>query len=396
MPETPVTSSTPSPLPIDVSDVLVGEVNTTFKPLKPEDIEPEAEQQTTDDDAAPTTDIGAPPPLEPARASSDEKKMFGCLHDILLVLISIILGALLALMLLLGLNGSLFLNDREKTAALEVKIATLEETQDALTRQQEAQKNAIATAEARWQDVDARGRSLESSVQLLEDEQQHLSDQMSALQAQTNEISKTAESVRQDVAMVQDRMTGLDETVATMQGDIEHVKKTAARFDRFVQGLIALISDVAPEELRATEAASTPIASPTPVTKPVITVTPAPTEEPTTLQLFPSQQPIPTPARGSGIIYGLAWLDANNDGVPEADETALSGVHVLLRDERGSPLLSMSTGTDGRFVFINIPPGDYQLLAQPAAEHPLIVPGPQSVTVLPDKQVEINIALTRP
>ena len=397
MPETPVDSSTAVPLPVDDSDVLVGEVNATFEPLKPEDIAPEEGRRTTDvDAAAPAADLGAPPPLELAQASSDNQKMFGCLRDILLVLISIILGALLALTLLLGLNGTLFLNDREKTAALEVKLATLEGNQDALAKQQEAQKAAIATAEARWQDVDARAQSLE-------DEQQRLSDQAIALQAQTNAISQTAESAQQDVATVQDRLNGvqnrvagLDETVTTMQDDVEHVKKTAARFDRFVQGLIALISEVAPEELRATETISTPIASPTPVTEPVITVTPAPTQEPTILQLFPPQQPIPTPASGSGVIYGLAWLDANNDGAPEADETALSGVHIFLQDERGNPLLSMVTGIDGRFVFINIPPGDYQLLVRPAAGDPLIVPDPQPVTVLPDKQVEINIALTRP
>ena len=403
MPGSPVDASTGTSLPVDDADVIVGEVNKTFEPLKPEDIAPVREQQATPTDEAtpasnPTTDDGAPPPLEVTPASSDQQ-LLGCLRDILLVLVSIVLGATFALTLLLVLNGTLFLNDREKAAVLEVKVATLEENQDELEQQLAEQEDAIATVEAQWRDVDARVQGVESSVQSLAEEQEDLTNQVTALQNQTDEIEQSAETIRQDVAGVQDRLdgvqdrvAGLDETVVTMKGDMEQVKETAARFDRFVQGLIALISEIAPEELRPTKT----VTGTAPAPAPEVETPPAPTEEPSSLQIFPSQHPLPTPASGSGVIYGVVWLDANGNGKPEADETALSGVQVILQDDRGNVLLSMTTGADGRFAFINIPPGDYQLLAHPAAEHPLIVPDPQPVTVIPDERVETNIALTRP
>ncbi len=430
------------PPPTGDKEILVGSVNTTFEPLKPEDLAPkvpekppsEQKQEAPAAPAAeePATEDETPPPLETAPSSpSQDKQILGCLLDVLLVLVSVVLGAFFALILLLALNGTLFLNDSDEISALKVSHDIMQSRQEKLEKQVADHDAAIATAQAQIEDANTHLQELDKDIQALQETQQQQSSEIAALQARADEIEQAAETVRQDVADAQERLDDVEgqvadvnETVAdvqddmqAMQDDIEDVKKTAARFDRFVKGLIALISEIAPEELGATAAmtATPPLATPlassetpaaatlappeTPVTPTAVATQPPPTpseeEPPDALQLFPPLIPLPTPAPGRSVIYGLIWLDNNGNGAPDADENPLAGVQVVLQDAGGDPLLSMNTGDDGRFSFIDIPPGRYRLLITPAAAQSLAAPEPQSVTAGADESMEINIGLTQ-
>ena len=388
------------------AEILVGDVNTSFEPLRPEDIMPASSAST--DDAAPPPEVEIvdqsppPPPLETTTDSSDQK-LWGCLRDILLVLVSVFLGAAFALVILLGLNGTLFLNDRDKTAYLEVSLDDARNQQDALAKQAGEQQEAIAAAETRMQELDAGLQALDGRVQTLEEEQQSQSSDIESIQTRVGEIEQEAVAARQEVAAVQERQAGLenqvsgiDEQVSVIEDDIADVKETAARFDRFVQGLVALIAEVAPEELRPTETI-TPTATPSSPTVVPESTPEASTEAeaPPALELFPPRVPLPTPVSGAGLIFGLTWLDANENGAPDADETALPGQRILLKDANDNLLLSMITGVDGRFAFINVSPGDYWV-AIDADEDALTTSYAYPLTLSPDGRMEVNFGLIRP
>lgn len=68
-------------------------------------------------------------------------------------------------------------------------------------------------------------------------------------------------------------------------------------------------------------------------------------------------------------VGGVAWADANGDGVQDAGESPLSGVMVELLDTAGNPAVdtngnqvpSQMTGADGTYFFDGLSPGEYQV-----------------------------------
>ena len=64
-------------------------------------------------------------------------------------------------------------------------------------------------------------------------------------------------------------------------------------------------------------------------------------------------------------IRGMAWLDANHDGIRQDDEQPLSDIPVTLVDENGNPFVSLTSGTplagvtgaDGSYAFLDVPAG---------------------------------------
>jgi len=413
--ETPPEALPEAPTPADDAEILVGDVNTSFPPLKPEDIAPVVSEPGEDATPTPVADednaSSPPPPLQAAPDSSNQN-LLGCLRDILLVLISVILGAAFALTILLGLNGTLFLNDRDKTTYLEVNFKTMQDRQGEMEKRLNGQKDAIATTEAQVQALDGTVQALDGRTQTLEETQKQQTSDIKALQARSDEIELTADATRQEVAALQnrqddlaDQMSGLDDQIGAIQDDIADFEKTAARFDKFVTGLVALIAEVTPEEMgpsaavtATTPAASQPVTAtatitPTITAPPTATITP---EEAPALDIFPPVRPLPTPAAGRSIVFGVVWLDANENGQPDADETVQPGVRITLQDADGAPLLSMITGMDGRFAFINMPPGEYRLQATPPSSSSLQAPDAQAVIAVADERIEVNFGLTQP
>ena len=63
-------------------------------------------------------------------------------------------------------------------------------------------------------------------------------------------------------------------------------------------------------------------------------------------------------------IGDYVWIDANRDGIqgdPEDGEHPLNGVTVVLYNGEGDELDRTTTGADGRYIFDNLPAGEYQV-----------------------------------
>ncbi|MEZ5452603.1 MAG: IPTL-CTERM sorting domain-containing protein [Thiothrix sp.] len=77
------------------------------------------------------------------------------------------------------------------------------------------------------------------------------------------------------------------------------------------------------------------------------------------------------------------WIDANKDGVKDASETALSGATVTLLDKDGNPakdldgnnVTAVTTGTDGKYLFSNLPEGDYIVRVTPPSGYQVTTGG---------------------
>ncbi len=359
----------------------------------------------------------------------------GCLRNALMMALSIVLGAALALLILLGINGSLYLNDSDKTTYLELNQSALQTGLDKLSAQMNAQHEAVATLQAQSQGLDGGMQRLAGQVQSLSADQQQNAEALDALQASVDEMVKDARALQQQTASLRQQQDDMQEQIAELGDDLDDAQEQIARigsaadrFDQFVTGMITLMAEVSPEgKGAATPAASaapaatpqaqsspapaaglTPTATftPTIASSPFITVTatvtptptptPTPTATPSALTLFPPRRPLPTPVPGRSSIYGLVWLDANGNAHPDAGETALPGMRIALQDSDGHTILSMITGVDGRFAFINLPPQSYQVLPLPAGADDLNAPAPIVVETTSAASIEVNLPFTRP
>ena len=69
-------------------------------------------------------------------------------------------------------------------------------------------------------------------------------------------------------------------------------------------------------------------------------------------------------------VIGTVWIDANKDGAKDANEQRVSGVKVLLLNNNTSNIAMdsnneqciMTTGTDGSYMFNNVPQGKYSVI----------------------------------
>ena len=84
-------------------------------------------------------------------------------------------------------------------------------------------------------------------------------------------------------------------------------------------------------------------------------------------------------------VGSLVWLDLNADGLQDEGEPGIDGATVTLLDSAGNPVTQdadgnainpVTTGTDGVYHFVNLPPGDYMVEVQPPAGH---IPTPPQV-----------------
>ncbi|MDM8539627.1 SdrD B-like domain-containing protein [Desulfococcaceae bacterium HSG9] len=60
-----------------------------------------------------------------------------------------------------------------------------------------------------------------------------------------------------------------------------------------------------------------------------------------------------------GAIGDTVWLDLDGDGVQDAGETGISGVTINLYDGDGNLVGTVATDSDGKYLFDELPPGDY-------------------------------------
>lgn len=71
-----------------------------------------------------------------------------------------------------------------------------------------------------------------------------------------------------------------------------------------------------------------------------------------------------------GVSVGnFVWFDANNNGIQDSGEQPIAGAVLSITDMNGNPVRdlagrlvgSQTTGADGRYLFTNLPPGQYRV-----------------------------------
>lgn len=105
---------------------------------------------------------------------------------------------------------------------------------------------------------------------------------------------------------------------------------------------------------------NTPMPTDTPTPTATYTATPTATPMGTT---FPSATPTVTPTGpvGAGTVQGLVYYDVNENGTRDAGELPLPGAMLVLQSLDRKEVGSFITGTDGRYLFGDVPPATYIL-----------------------------------
>jgi len=74
---------------------------------------------------------------------------------------------------------------------------------------------------------------------------------------------------------------------------------------------------------------------------------------------------VPTP--GTAVVGDLVWWDVNKNGVQDPGEAGIPGVPVTLTTPSGAVIATTTTDQNGNYLFTDVPPGTYVVVAaQPA------------------------------
>jgi len=159
-----------------------------------------------------------------------------------------------------------------------------------------------------------------------------------------------------------------DAVTVFLRGTAEYrVKNNNSYWDDAV--LTAVEPTATPRPPTATpQPMATPTATPTPPATPTPTVTPTPTDTPTpTVTPTPTDTPTPTatPTPPVGSLCVVAYEDANQNGLWDAEERLLAGRRIQLLDGGGNLLAEHVTdGQSEPYCFQGLTPDVYRLVKQ--------------------------------
>ncbi len=330
-------------------------------------------------------------PASPAQSEPVESRTegMGCLRDALLVGLGSLLGAILALGLLFYVNGTIDFGQHERVKLLDSSIDTLQRQNDDLQSQlqqhvaglDEVKANAAADA----QRIAALKAQTDGAQTAAQTAAQELDKRLAQTEAKTAAQGVAIDEVVQGSAEIRSR---LDEANTQITG----LQDGAARLEQAAQDLQTLVSGALRDALRGQPTPSVPTnilpgsaaAGAGQTSGRSIAGTPA-------LAAFPPSAPIPAPRSGQGHLFGVVWADSNGNGLPDAGEEAISGVRIVLRSATAEELASTVTGADGRYLFADLDPNTYNVVAfiprtlAPSRPHTV------SVTVGNDEAVEVNL-----
>ena len=341
---------------------------------------------------------GAPPvgtgavalAAEPASLAQSEpvesrSEGMGCLRDALLVGLGSLLGAILALGFLFYVNGTIDFGQHERVKLLDSSIDTLQRQNDDLQSQLQQQVAGLdevkANAAADAQRIAALKAQTDGAETAAQTAAQELDKRLAQTEAKTAAQGVAINKVVQGNAEIRSR---LDEANIQITG----LQDGAARLEQATQDLQTLVSGA----LRGQPTPSVPTsilpgsaaAGSGQTTGRSIAGTPA-------LAAFPPSAPIPAPRSGQGHLFGVVWADGNGNGIPDAGEQAISGVRIVLRSATAEELASTVTGADGRYLFADLDPNTYEVVAFIPRTLAPTRPHTVSLTVGSDEAVEVNL-----
>ena len=393
--------------------------------------------------------VDDPQPISTKR----ESYLLGCLHDVLLILISALLGGALVLGVLLFLNGTLDMRGHDSILALNSYQETLSDNLSTLTGRVNAHEETLNALDQDLSDNNGQLEAMEEHVQTLDGQIENLDGQMQALDVEMRALDAYAQALGEQVQDLDQRSQTTDITVTTVREEVvvlnqevadlavrsdnseaeiadinqqmAGVNLAAERFDTFTEGLRALaeslsqpdsaspepeISSTEPVTVSITITTTETIAAAEPITPTVSlpmvgnqvdagsgnsedeTAIQPTTEGIPSLTLFPPLEALPDLTDGQSHIFGLVWDDLNSNGQPGEGEIPIPSVNIILRDARGNVVATTTTDTAGRYLFANIEPGVYIVEETDPADVVTITSNLVTVTVPAGSMVETNFA----
>lgn len=398
-PPIPVAPRAAMPAPSTPPSASEGEADVegafSAKPISAAKVTTTVGEVATEFNAEPSSPpplAAAPPPSAPIPPPPSRPR--GCLRQSPILLLTAILGALIALAVIFTINGTLDFSRHEVIAALNSDIG--------------ATNTRLDEEHAALQDISDIVQTNAAQVEALAAQVQSLSQQTRAFTAQIDARSSDMDAIRKDIDTLATQNIQLQEQVAAIDTEIARFQQMTARFDTFAQGLKNLAETIQPHTapLAPTDAvAPTATVTPTAAVTPTATPTPLPdissqqidTDIVTgsyTLQIFPPQPPIHLPPSGQSLIFGLIWDDLNRNGLPEANEIPLPNVHITLKDIHNKHLAETTTTADGHYIFPDLSPGAYIITETDPPGMTSITPN--TVTAVANGLVEVNFADSHP
>ena len=239
----------------------------------------------------------APPPRPVRQAAPPPRGGVGWGSLLLVGLLSAVTGALLALLVLWLLNGTLDVQQAAERR-LRGEVFRLEGDMEAIRSQVSGVEERVTGVEGLAGDLEqARGeiRDLGSSVDTLRNDVDASMQRIDDVQATLAGLSDDLVNVEESVTTLGTQLEDVEARLGTMSEELAEAQEAVTRFDAFLAGLRELLSETAAPDGAATEAPGlvtmTPMASPTDGATPVATSTPR-----ANVTVIPLATPTPTPS----------------------------------------------------------------------------------------------------
>jgi len=239
-----------------------------------------------------------PPPSRPAGGAAPPPRRGVGWGSLLLVgLLSALAGALLALLVVWLLNGTLDVQ-RAAERSLQGEVFRLEGDMEAIRAQMGGVEERMTGVEGLAGDVEqARGelRDLGSLVDSLSNDITAATRRLEDMQGTLAGLSDDMVDVEETVTTLGTQIGDLEARLGTMSDELAEAQEAVTRFDGFLAGLRELLSEAEGPDEAATEVPS--LATMTPMAGPTETATPAATATPrANVTVIPLATPTATPA----------------------------------------------------------------------------------------------------
>jgi competence ComEA-like helix-hairpin-helix protein len=276
--EVPVVMPEPSEPFDEVMPVVMPEPEELFEEEVPA-AEPELE---ADEGEEPLEPIAEPPPFEVV--SSQRRPGWGCL--VVVGLVSIIVGALLSLLALRAINGTLNFQAaseqalRAEASRVDGEIGSLSNDVAELRSRMEA----IEDLSVQLGEAQAEIGTLSEDLATVDEEIERMTGELEGTQAALGIVIDDVDELEENVVALQTQFSTIEDQLNTLSGELDALRLAADRFGTFLDGLRDLVERSA---------------RPTPEGSPFRQESPVPTQVPPTRQpvftVIPLATPTPTP-----------------------------------------------------------------------------------------------------